>query len=63
MSKIIDALHDGLVEIEKDGEKILDETSMNSLFDKIYVDGEGNSAKLEPLVKYMEYNLGKCYSK
>ena len=63
MGKVIDALHDGLVEIEKDGTKFLDETFINSLFDKIHVDGEGNPGKLEPLVEYMEYNLGKCYSK
>ena len=59
MGKAIDALHNGMVEIEKDGNRFLDETFMNSLFDKIHVDGEGNPAPLEPLVEYMEYNLGK----
>ena len=39
MDKAIDALHDGLVEFEKEGKKILDETFMNSLFEKIHVDG------------------------
>ena len=53
MGKAINTLHDGLVEIEKDGNKFLNETVMNSLFRKIHVDWEDNPTELEPLVEYM----------
>ena len=60
MGKAIDALHDAMVEIEKDGTKFLDETFMNVIFNKIHVDGDGNPAPLEPLAEYMKYSMGEC---
>ena len=39
IGKEIDALHDAMVEIEKDGKQFLDKTFMNAIFNKIHVDG------------------------
>ena len=55
MGKAIDALHEAMVEIEKDGSKFLDEDFMNHIFSKIYTDEDGNDVPLEPLVDAMKY--------
>jgi hypothetical protein len=55
MGKAIDALHEAMVEIEKDGSKFLDEVFMNHIFSKIYTDEDGNDVPLEPLVDAMKY--------
>ena len=59
MGKAIDALHDSLVELAKDGNKFLDEDFMNNIFSEIDEDNEGNKRPLEPLVEAMEYFMGK----
>ena len=59
MGKAIDALHDALVEIEKDGSKFLDEDFMNEIFSKIYTNKDGQGVPLEPLVDAMEYQFEK----
>ncbi len=46
MGTAIDCLHDALMEIEKDGKKILNEKFMMSMFKPL---------KLKPLDKYMKY--------
>jgi hypothetical protein len=55
MGKAIDALHEAMVEIKKDGSKFLDEDFMNDIFSKIYTDEDGNDVPLEPLVEAMKY--------
>ena len=55
MGKAIDALHDAMVEIEKDGSKFLDEDFMNDIFSNIYTDEDRNDVPLEPLVEAMKY--------
>jgi hypothetical protein len=57
MGKAIDALHDAMVEIEKDGSKLLDEDFMDSIFSEIYEDEDGNKVPLEPLVEAMNYQF------
>ena len=59
MGKAIDALHDALVELAKDGSKFLDEDFMNNIFSEIDEDEEGNKRPLEPLVEAMEYYMGE----
>ena len=50
MGKAIDALYDGMVEIEQNGKKFLDEDFMNQLFSKIHVNENGEPGPLDPLV-------------
>jgi hypothetical protein len=61
MGKAIDTLHDGMVEIEKNGKTFLDKGFMNNLFSKIHVNEVEELGPLEPLVKYMKYYLCKWY--
>ena len=55
MGKAIDALHDSLVELAKDGNKFLDEDFINNIFLEIDEDNEGNKRPLEPLVEAMQH--------
>ena len=57
MGKAIDALHDTMVEIKKDGSKLLDIDFMGNIFSKIYDDGP-----LEPLEEYMTHMFGEFWS-
>ena len=42
MRRPIDALHEAMLEVEKDGSNLLDEDFMNDIFAKIYTDEQGN---------------------
>ncbi len=42
MGKAIDALYNACVELQQNGDLYIDEDFMNAIFDKIYVDSEGN---------------------
>ena len=55
MGKAIDALYNACVELQQNGDLYLDEDFMNAIFDKIYVDSEGNPAPLPPLQEAMKY--------
>ena len=46
MGKAIDALHDALVELAKDGSKFLDEDFMNNIFSEIDEDENHNKRPL-----------------
>ena len=54
MGKSLDALHDAMVEIEQDGEKLLNEDFMGAIFNVI---GEENEP-LEPLMDFMKFIFG-----
>ena len=54
MCKTLDALHDAMVEIEQDGEKLLNEDFMGAIFNVI---GEENEP-LEPLMDFMKFIFG-----
>lgn len=58
MGLAIDALEEAMIELEKDGSKLLDEEFMCSIFSKLYNDGP-----FEPLTEYMQYMFGKCNQK
>jgi hypothetical protein len=55
MGKAIDALYDAMAAIQDDGSLYLNEDFMNSIFDKIYIDDDGNPAPLPPLQEAMKY--------
>ena len=57
MGKSIDAIHDVMVTIENDGSMFMDENFMNSIFNNIYTDEDGNDGPLEPLVEAMKYKF------
>jgi len=57
MGKAIDAIHDIMVTIENDGSMFMDENFMNSIFNNIYTDEDGNDGPLEPLVEAMKYKF------
>ena len=57
MGKAIDALHDAMVEIKRDGSKLLNIDFMGNIFSKIYNDGP-----LEPLEEYMTHMFGEFWS-
>ena len=59
MGKAIDALHDAMTVIEKDGSKLLDETFMNKIFSKIYTGENGEAVSLPPLDDAMKYYMGE----
>ena len=59
MGKAIYALHDGMVAIEKNSKKFIDEDFMNNLFSIIHVKDKGNLGPLGPLVEYMKHYMGK----
>ena len=42
MGKAIDAIYDAMLELEKDGSKLLDENFMSNIFSKIDTDEDGN---------------------
>ena len=55
MGKAVDALYDAMNSIKHDGSLYLNENFMNSIFDKIYTDENGNPAHLPPLKDAMQY--------
>jgi hypothetical protein len=55
MGKAIDALYDAMTAIRDDGSLYLNEDFMNSIFDKIYINDDGNPAPLPPLQEAMKY--------
>ena len=58
MGLAIDALEEAMIELEKDGSKLLSEDFMCSIFSKMY-----NGGPFEPLTEYMEYMFGKSICK
>ena len=57
MGWAIDAWHEAMVEVEKDGSNFLDKDFMNDIFAKIYIDEQGNDEPLEPLADTMKYQF------
>ena len=56
MGKAINALHNAMAEINKDGKKLLNIDFMGNIFLKIYDDGP-----LEPLEEYMTHMFGEFW--
>ena len=57
MGKAIDAIYNAMVTAENNGSMFLDEEFMNSIFNNIYTDEDGNYGPLEPLVEVMKYKF------
>lgn len=57
MGKAIDSLHDAMIEIAKDGSRLLDVEFMDAIFDKIYTDENGNEVPLQPLKDAMAFTF------
>ena len=57
MGKAVDALHDAMVEIEKDGSLYLNEDFMDGIFVAIYENDDGTLGPLPPLVDAMNYTF------
>ena len=57
MGKAIDALHDAMMEIEKDGSLFLSEEFMDGIFSAIHENDDGILGPLQPLVGAMNYTF------